>query len=79
MIPYPPVAGPFTFNPALPPYGPGAVDVASGPAGHVFNINHLPACAYILHLETTLNLTYGDGQIGYENQDLMAFCTQNGH
>jgi hypothetical protein len=77
-IPYPPVAGPFTFNPTIPPYGAGAVDVASGAAGHVFNIHSLPACAYILHLETTLNLTYGDGQIGYENQDLMAFCTQNG-
>ncbi len=75
-ITYPPVAGPFTFDPVLPPYGPGAVDVASGPGGHVFNIHSLPACAYILHLETTLNLTEGDGQIGYENQDLMAFCTQ---
>ena len=78
-IPYPPVAGPFTFNPPLPAYGAGAVEVASGAAGHVFNIQHLPACAYILHLETTLNLTYGDGQIGYEDQDLMAFCTQTGH
>jgi hypothetical protein len=76
-IPYPPVAGPFTFNPVIPPYGPGAVEVASGAAGHAFNIQNLPACAYILHLETTLNLTSGDGQIGYENQDLMAFCTQS--
>ena len=78
-IPYPPVAGPFTVDLALPPYGPGAVDEASGPAGHVFNISGLASCAYILHLETTLNLTTGDGPIGYVNQDLMAFCTQTGH
>ncbi len=78
-IPYPPVAGPFMFNPAIPPYGPGAVDVASGPGGHVFTISGLPSCAYILHLETSLNLTSGDGPIGYENQDLMAFCTQTRH
>jgi hypothetical protein len=77
-IPYPPVAGPFTFTPALPPYGPGAVDVPSGPGGHVFTISGLPSCAYILHLETTVNLTTGDGPIGYENEDLMAFCTETG-
>jgi hypothetical protein len=78
-IPYPPVAGPFTVDLVLPPYGVGAVDVASGPAGHAFNISGLASCAYILHLETTLNLTSGDGAIGYVNQDLMAFCTQTGH
>ncbi len=77
-IPYPPVPGPFLFDPVIPPYGIGAVDVASGPGGHAFNISGLPSCAYILHLETTLNLTYGDGPIGYVNEDLMAFCTETG-
>jgi hypothetical protein len=77
-IPYPPVAGPFTVDIALPPYGPGAVEAASGLAGHVFNISGLASCAYILHLRTAPNLTTGDGAIGYVDEDLLAFCTEEG-
>jgi hypothetical protein len=65
------------FTPPVPPYGAGAVEIASGAVGHAFTISQLPACAYILHLETTLNLTSGDGSSGYGNQDLVAFCTQS--
>jgi hypothetical protein len=75
-IPYPPVPGPFTVDITLPPYGPGAVEAASGLAGHVFNISGLASCAYILHLKTVPNLTTGDGGIGYFDEDLIAFCTE---
>lgn len=77
-IPYPPVAGPFTVDITLPPYGPGAVEAASGLAGHVFDISGLESCAYILHLRTVPNLTRGDGGIGNVDEDLLAFCTEEG-
>ncbi|MDQ6615576.1 MAG: hypothetical protein M3083_12750 [Actinomycetota bacterium] len=78
-IPYPPVAGPYTVSITLPAYGPGAVEAASGVIGpHVFDISGLTPCAYILHLQTTANLTYGNGPIGPLNEDLLAFCIDGG-
>jgi hypothetical protein len=61
---------PAEINPPI-----GAGHAASGAAGHHFNITGLQPCAYILWLETTVNLTSGSGQIGDATEtDHIAFC-----
>ncbi|HTS36476.1 MAG TPA: hypothetical protein VMH04_12430 [Candidatus Solibacter sp.] len=50
-------------------------NLASGSAGAPFDMSGLQPCAYMVWLQTTLNLTTGCGAIGGTPSDYIAFCT----
>ncbi|HYI41952.1 MAG TPA: hypothetical protein VE053_16710 [Allosphingosinicella sp.] len=67
------IEGPAPLPPAVAPAIAGG-EALSPAGGQSFATSGLQPCAYILWLDTTLNLTTGYGAIGTTHSDHIAFC-----